>query len=372
MRILHLLYESQDDPFGIGGVGIRAYEIYRYLQARHDVTLLCKKYRGAKDDAINGIQHVFVGAETDSFTRTVLSYTHHAVRFVRKSGSEFDIIVEEFSPALPTFLHAFSKRPVVLQVQGYTGIHYFRKYNPVYASVLASLEQLRPRFYDTFIFPGDGTRRRFSLPKKSRWEIIPNGVPEELLDTDPVEESYILYLGRLEFYGKGLDLLIDAYEEFQSAFPGVGLVLAGDGRDKTALEKRISGLPDHVRSQIEMPGWVSGDVKREVLRRALFCVFPSRHEVHPISVLEAMACAKALVASSIEEFRFIREHAFGLTFETGNAAALAVSMKNLMINPERTQMGERARAWVKELTWDKVALKYEDFLRSVLEADASE
>ncbi len=35
MKILHLLYESKGDYFGIGGVGVRAYEIYKYLPARH-------------------------------------------------------------------------------------------------------------------------------------------------------------------------------------------------------------------------------------------------------------------------------------------------------------------------------------------------
>ena len=49
MKILHLLYESKGDYFGIGGVGIRAYEIYRRLKDRHDITLLCKKYPGAVD-----------------------------------------------------------------------------------------------------------------------------------------------------------------------------------------------------------------------------------------------------------------------------------------------------------------------------------
>jgi len=55
MRILHLLYESKSDYFGIGGVATRAYEIYRYLRERHDITLLCKRCPGAEDGEINGL-----------------------------------------------------------------------------------------------------------------------------------------------------------------------------------------------------------------------------------------------------------------------------------------------------------------------------
>ncbi len=84
MKILHLLYESKGDYFGIGGVGIRAYEIYRHLRDRHDITLLCKKYLGAKDGEINGLRHVFVGTESKSLMKTLLSYAYQSTVFVKK------------------------------------------------------------------------------------------------------------------------------------------------------------------------------------------------------------------------------------------------------------------------------------------------
>ncbi len=68
MKSLHVLYESKGDYFGIGSVGIMA----------------------------------------------LLSYAFNASLFTRKYGNEFDVIVEEFSPAIPTFLHAFTSKPLVL------------------------------------------------------------------------------------------------------------------------------------------------------------------------------------------------------------------------------------------------------------------
>ncbi|HXX53528.1 MAG TPA: glycosyltransferase, partial [Thermodesulfovibrionales bacterium] len=148
MKILHLLYESEGDYFGIGGVGMRAYSIYGYLKERHDVTLLCKNYPGAADGERMGLTHRFVGAESRSLTRVLLSYASHAAQFVRKHGNEYDVIIEDFSPAIPTFLHTLTRTPVILQLQGYTGRLYFRKYNPFYASILYASESLRPRCYD--------------------------------------------------------------------------------------------------------------------------------------------------------------------------------------------------------------------------------
>jgi len=277
MKILHLLYESKGDSFGIGGVGIRAYEIYRHLRGRHDITLLCKKYPGARDKEIEGLKHVFVGSESNNLTRALLSYAFHAAQFARKYGAEFDIIVEEFSPAIPTFLHVWTKKPLVLQVQGYTGRLYFKKYNPFYALVLYGLEQVRPRYYRQFIFISGQTVKRFSLKNNANHIVIPNGVSHEFLHVPPGEGDYILSLGRIDIYGKGLDLLIRAYREFFEVFSHIRLVIAGDGRDMARFKDLLHGLPDAVRKNIEMVGWVSGNTKKEILQNAIFIVFPSRH-----------------------------------------------------------------------------------------------
>src|SRR5208283_3896961 len=292
MRILHVLYESKGDSFGIGGVGVRAYELYKYLKDRHDITLLCKKYPGEGLSPIEGLRHLYVGTESKNLTRTLLSYAYHVALFVKKHGNDFDIIVEEFSPAIPTFSHAFTKKPIILQIQGYTGGLYFRKYNPFYALALYAMERMRTVCYGNFIFLNAETVGHFMLRKKKKVGIIPNGISPELLNTLPEEGDFILYLGRIDIYGKGLDLLIRAYGDFHRSFPDVRLAIAGDGRDMEKLKLMLRQRPEEVSRNIKLLGWASGDRKADLLRRALFVIFPSRHEVQPISALEAMACEK--------------------------------------------------------------------------------
>ncbi|MEW6002591.1 MAG: glycosyltransferase family 4 protein [Nitrospirota bacterium] len=367
MKILHLLYESKDDYFGIGGVGIRAYEIYKHLRDRHDITLLCKKYIGAEDKEIEGFRHIFVGTESKSLTKTLLFYAYHASLFVKRYGDEFDIIIEEFSPAIPTFLHAFTKKPLILQVQGHTGRLYFRKYNPAYALVLSILEYLRPGFYDNFIFISSETLKKLFLGRKKFFEIIPSGVSPELFTIPPDTGTYILYLGRIDICGKGLDILIKAYDKFFKAFPHIKLVIAGDGRDRERLKTQLTKISEDLRKNIVLVGWVSGNKKIEVIDNALFCVFPSRHEVQSIATLEVMARGKAVIVSDIPEFSYISRIGAGISFRTGDALTLAESMEKLMTDNERRKMGERGRDWVKNYTWDRIALKYEEFLHKVLE-----
>lgn len=382
MKILHLLYESDGDYFGIGGVGIRAYEIYDHLNGRHDITLLCKKYPGARDGQKRGLRHTFAGVESRSLMKTLLAYAYHAAQYVRKNGDQYAVIIEEFSPAIPTFLHAVTQRPVILQVQGHTGTLYFRKYNPIYAAALCAMESLRPRFYDNFIFMNEETGRKFSIPYpppylagtdgaisssggRKRVAIIPNGVSGELLDAQPEEGDYILYLGRVDIYGKGLDILVEGYRDFVKSFPEIRLAVAGDGRDMQGFKALLMELPEDIRKKVDLPGWISGDEKTEVMRKALFAVCPSRHEVQPLAVLEAMACGKAVIVSDIPEFRFIPEKGAGISFQMGNASSLANSMRELMRSVDRNEMGERGRQWVRDYTWGRIAGKYEAFLNEV-------
>ena len=364
MKILHLLYESKGDYFGIGGVGMRAYEIYRYLREKHDITLLCKKYPGAEDGCREELSHRFVGSAGRNFTRSLLSYAYQAGRYVKRHGREFDVIIEEFSPAIPTFLHRFSERPIVLQVQGYTGKDYFRKYNLFKAKILSIMEHTRPGQYKNFIFINEETYKKFPIKKDSYAQIIPNGVSPDLLHLTPVESNYILYLGRIDVYGKGIDILIRAYEDCCKSFPHMKLVIAGDGRDKDMKIFRdlLNQLPKAVSENIEVCGWVSGKKKEAVLRDALFVVFPSRHEVQPITTLEAMASGKAVLVSDIPAFSFVTSRHGGISFENGSALSLARSMKSLMSSDELREMGQRGRTWVHNYTWDKIALRFEELL----------
>lgn len=367
MKILHLLYESKGDAFGVGGVATRAYEIYGRLKDRHDVTFLCKKYPSAREGRIEGIRHIFAGVESKSLTVALLSYARHASQFVRERGNEYDIIIEEFSPGIPTFLPAFTKKPLILQLQDYTGKLYFRKYSPLYALPLCLLEMLRPRFYDNFIFVNSEMINRFPIKGSSHIATIPNGISPGMLNGTPVEDNYILYLGRIDIYKKGLDILLEAYSEFIKSFPELRLVIAGDGRDREKLNCMIKSLPDNIRKSIETLGWVSGEKKRDILNGTLFAIFPSRHEAQPIALLEAMGSGKAVIVSEIPELDFAIKSGAAVSFKPQDAMSLARAMRSLASDNERATMGFKGRNWAKDFTWDKIALRYEEFLYKVLQ-----
>jgi glycosyltransferase involved in cell wall biosynthesis len=364
MKILQIIYESPGSPFGFGGAGVRAYEIYKRLKDRHDITLLCMKYPGAEDGEREGLKHVFVGMESRSLTRSVLAYTIKAAQFVRKNAENFDVIIENFLPSTPFFSKFLTRKPVILQVQGIMERHSFKKFNPLYSLPMYAVEQFYPGLYDKFIFVSDITKKKTMETIKRQvtsCHVIPNGINEELLQIVPEEQDYLLFLSRIDIYTKGLDVLVGAFEKLCKSYPELRLILAGYEFDR--VDSLLSGLPSSLRERIEYAGFVSGEEKINLLSKAKLFVLPSRHESAPISILEAAACAKPVIVSDIPELGFVQREGFGLSFPSGSAAALLENMGMLLNNGTlRDEMGRKGRAYATQFRWDKIATQFEGVL----------
>ncbi len=364
MKILQIIYESIGNPFGIGGAGVRAYEVYRRLLDRHDITLLCMKYPGAKNAEVDGLRHVFVGTESRSLLKSVLAFTVQAGRYVHNFGRDFDVIVENFLPSTPFFSRFLSATPVILQVQGVMYGHSFRKFNPLYSFPMYAVEKFYPRLHDRFIFVSDVTRakvmRGITRPVKL-CRVIPNGVNEELLTAEPGDGDYILFFSRIDAYTKGIDILLEAFKELAPDFPGIRLIMAGYEFD--SFQGLVAGLPADVKKRVEYAGFLTGAHKTALLSGARIVVLPSRHESSPVSIVEAAACGKPLVVSDIEEMDFVEKHHFGVRFPSGSVKGLKDRMAFLLKDrTARSELGARGREYSGKFLWSSIAKEFENTL----------
>ncbi|HEX5387004.1 MAG TPA: glycosyltransferase family 4 protein [Gemmatimonadales bacterium] len=141
---------------------------------------------------------------------------------------------------------------------------------------------------------------------------------------------------------KGLDVLLDAAVRV----PGAVFAIAGEGPERAALEARAAalGLTDRVRFL-----GARSDVADLLVSSDLF-VLPSRFEGLPLSVLEAMAAGKAVVASRIGGTdEAVADGISGTLVPPGDPAALAVAVCALLGDPARAgRMGDAGRAAVHE------------------------
>jgi len=142
-------------------------------------------------------------------------------------------------------------------------------------------------------------------------------------------------------------------------------VLAGEGSLQADLERRTRevGLADHVRfaGQVEPIG--------PLLLAADACVLPSLWEGLPLSLLEALARARPMVASRVGGVpEVIEDGLTGRMVPAGDAEALAAVLEDFHRKPDvARRMGLEGAARVEaEFTWQRVVESFEEVYDEVL------
>jgi phosphatidylinositol alpha-mannosyltransferase len=189
--------------------------------------------------------------------------------------------------------------------------------------------------------------------------LIPNGVfVDRFAAAEPREEwrgaaGTLGFIGRLDEERKGLPTLLAALTDVVAARPGVRLLVAGRGDEEEAVED----LAPEVRAAVTFLGVVSEVDKARLLRTVDAYVAPNLGgESFGIVLVEAMAAGAPVVASDLDAFgRVLDGGRVGVTFPTGDAAALAAALLRLLDDaPRRAALSTAAAAWVRRYDWATV------------------
>jgi len=148
---------------------------------------------------------------------------------------------------------------------------------------------------------------------------------------------------------KGLAVLVDALNRLAARGVDAELVLVGDGELRGLLEERIARLG--LGARVRLAGWVGEAEVRECLARARCFVLPSFAEGLPVSIMEAFALERPVIATfvaGIPELVVPGEN--GWLVPAGDALALAEAMAEAAAAPiERLRaMGRAGAARVRE------------------------
>lgn len=164
---------------------------------------------------------------------------------------------------------------------------------------------------------------------------------------------------------KDFPTLIDAFATLHAEFRHIRLLLVGSGDEQARLKQRIEDLGLGAVAHIEPE---TRDVA-EWLRNLSIFVLPSLTEAFSNSLMEAMSCARACVASRVGgNPELIRNESDGLLFEAGNAADLAIQLRRLIADADlRERLGSAAREKiVREFSLDAATDRLEAIYRRQL------
>lgn len=213
----------------------------------------------------------------------------------------------------------------------------------------------------------DDSIGRFKTP----YFIVPNGfsTPQEqktcFLD-DGLTASFI---GRLDMFQKGLDLLLDAMTELHQELLSARFHLNIYGprrydfyKIKEEIEKRA------IEDIVTLNDEVGGGAKKNVLMNTDLFVMTSRFEGHPMGLIEALAYGlPCLVTPGTNMLKEIQISDAGWTCE-GNIKDIKHSLMKVLSQKSLFEIkGKNARKLSLNYDWDKIAKTFHDKILCLLE-----
>ena len=209
-------------------------------------------------------------------------------------------------------------------------------------------------------------------PVLQKVEVIPNAVDETIfnpnVDGSRITDRYglqrtrnVLFVGRLVPY-KGVEYLLSAIEILRHEFVDIRLIIVGDGELKEKLTHQADGLG--IRENVTFVGHVPNSELPPFYASSDLTVLPSvsRLEAFGIALLEAMACGKPVIASSIPGVRdVVEDDVTGCLIPPRDAISLAGAISKIIRNKRLAErMGREARKRIEEnYTWRRVTHSYE-------------
>jgi glycosyltransferase involved in cell wall biosynthesis len=207
---------------------------------------------------------------------------------------------------------------------------------------------------------------------RERVTIVPNGVDIGAFDCDresarrdlglDSRELVLGTVGRLE-PEKDQTTLLDVFGQVRARHPRARLLVVGDGSLAESLRAyaRQIGVADHTL----FLGY-RRDIAKLLAAMDVF-VLTSIREGLPISLIEAMAARRPVIASDIGSVNdLVRNGENGLVVQAGNAAGFAGAVERLIGSPELCErLGQAGRRTV-EASYSLAAVirTYEELYRS--------
>lgn len=208
---------------------------------------------------------------------------------------------------------------------------------------------------------------RFSTP----YFVIPNGVklPQKVKNSFSPDRIIASFIGRLDMYHKGIDLLLDAMELIHKELVKSRFCLTIYGPRRYDYEKIKSEIASRNMGDVaKVYDEVSGDEKENVLLNSDLFIMTSRFEGHPMGLLEALSygipCMVTPGTNMAEEVGMFNA---GWVTE-GNAEKIAETIKQIIMEKSCfSEKGYNGRELSKDYDWNKLALKFHEELETILQ-----
>lgn len=346
MHIVHFDLPDVNDSIGGGGPW-RTFEINRRIAKTHHVTVVTSRWAGMADAEVrDGVHYVRIG-KAARYPRNVPAYFRAIPSALRHLPH--DLVVEDFAPPWSVFFTPlYTRKPVIASVQYiYTDL-----LEKEYHLPFGMVERMGYRLYHHFVALPPAVPYIRARNSKADIHTTTNGIDQRAFDYAGLpEEDAICYLGRIDYYPKGLDLLFAAFAKIAPTCQ-TRLRMLGDGNDLPMVRQVVQqmGLADRV----DFMGRIDGPERFYQVGTSKIVCQPSRRETFSLASAEALAVGRPLVAFDMPDLSYNAEVA--AVVPCYDVEAYAAKLQFLLDHPEaRAALSEKGRAHARRYKWEDVA-----------------
>lgn len=196
--------------------------------------------------------------------------------------------------------------------------------------------------------------------------VLPGINHEEIQNSIPLslDGTSLLFFGHLTRI-KGVDILIKAFQEVSLRNRDVHLHLVGDGALRGFCEDFVQ--KKNLNDKVHFWGAQPQNLLFRVVKGADICVVPSRNDAGPLTVLEAMAAGKPIIATRVGGIpEFVKDGRNGILVKP-EPDQLASAMEFLLNNADlRQKIGRNNSQDVTNYSWKTASKEYVRIYRSLV------
>ena len=372
-------------PYQIGGVGSYTRDLSYFLSERQvPTTVFCGRSKEPKEEYVNN--HLTI-VRLPFLDRPLRAYWFQLrnCSLLRNRLKHFDV-VHAINPqaSAVTLLARRKGTPLVTTIHGVpifntkaflnTPVSDWAFYDFMYNFLEMPIDHMLHKMCvynsEKIVVVGQNVLRQasvaFPMMPIDNVAVIPNGIDFRRLEylkelssgLRPVKGDYVLFYGRLVAV-KGIPYLIKSIARLRAGFPALRLKIVGNGPLLGRLREMVAHLG--LSGNVDFVGSLPNDEMMLTIMRSSFVVLPSTLEANSVSVLEAMACGKAVVAFDYSFTReMVQDFHTGLLAKGADHIDLAEKIELLLANEDlRDRLAANAfqRAY-HDYNWDTLVDRY--------------
>ena len=391
MKILHVAHFFYP-CLSAGGVVNASYQIASKQADGNDVKVYtsdsCKERlkfpNGRYDVDVGGIKVDYFKNLSNRFKLATMLDTPLSAPFrIRKDIKNHEVIhIHEHRQTLAIFVSHFAGKnniPYVVQAHG-SVLPFFQK---------ESLKNLFDKVFGFRILHNASCVFALTEVEKEQYlkmgvdenkiEIVPLGINLEEYENLPQngrfrsrfniaeEDKLILFVGRIHEI-KGLDLLVDAFNDLIDHNGEVSIKLAIVGPDDGYLSKLEEKINEYsLKENVIITGPLYKEEKQEALVDCDLFVMPSKYESFTTSGLEAMACGKPLVLTKNNHIHDWVDGNVGIACDD-DKDSLRKAIETVLFDDDLSAVyGEKGKELIKtKYNWDIINKQILDIYKKLL------